>query len=157
MSDTVDSGPVFASHHCFWLMERNAPMPAPLSRSENGLISSQPGSAQIWTGVHTGNVFVTVEVRSSPPDEPQSAEWPDVAEVDLYSTHGAVQVSSLMAHLERELPVLTQDGAGRYRVRVCGRGRDQGEFSIPASPEEYLILTWPIEEQSSTTPTVPGS
>ncbi|MGW8501507.1 hypothetical protein [Streptomyces sp. CLCI03] len=85
MTESHRGGPVDvdASNHTFWLVD-TAQMPGAESGEPNGLIAvTQPGAAVVITGVHTGPVAVTVEVRTTPPEMINASEWDEVVEVFL--------------------------------------------------------------------------
>jgi hypothetical protein len=136
-------GTVHAGHHAFWLADVGYPPQSPLS-SRNGLIAVQPGAAVIFTGIHTGVVAVSIEVRDVRPEQVDGTGWDDVVEVSLEAIGGRVLVVGPFADTGDVLPVLTPAGPGHYRVRVHVRGRDTAVDGVAFEPfEEYLIIVWP--------------
>ncbi|MBJ6636795.1 hypothetical protein H4K36_00360 [Streptomyces sp. DHE7-1] len=111
-------------------------------RTHNGLLEVQDGIATVHTGIHTADVDVTVTVTLH--TDPEGAEWDDIVEVSLHSVSGELMVRGLMDDLDEELPVLSFDGPGDYRLRIHARGRDT---AIDLAPDEvteyYLIQVWP--------------
>ncbi|GAA1841040.1 hypothetical protein GCM10009836_20470 [Pseudonocardia ailaonensis] len=78
----TETGMVPADYHAFWLVDRSSPagigegvIPA------NGLVEqSVPGAVVVQTGVASGEVSVTVEVRDAAPASPDVGDWDEVAE-----------------------------------------------------------------------------
>lgn len=135
-------GLVHVSYHQFWLAD-DEPIPRPPFVVRNGLILAQRGTAVILTGIHTGHVAVSVEVRDSPPQEVDLQGWDEVAEVALEAVSGRVRVRAMMVD-SPDLPVFTQAGPGHYRVRVHARGRDTAIDLVAHEPvEDFLIVVWP--------------
>lgn len=57
-------------------------------------------------------------------------------------------VRGMMDDLDEELPVLSVNGSGNYRLRVHARGRDTTIDLAPAEITEwYLIQAWPAPPQ----------
>lgn len=53
-------------------------------------------------------------------------------------------VRAIVADLDEELPVLSFNGPGHYRLRVHARGRNTAvDLSPDESTEWYLIQAWP--------------
>ncbi|UNO43554.1 hypothetical protein [Streptomyces sp. MST-110588] len=114
--------------------------------SHNGLLDVHPdgGAAKILCGQEVGCIAVTAELwDGAPPLDP--GPWQDVAEMSVHwpsalldfgtTTEGAEETGST---------ALTLPGPGDYRVRVCGRNRDDGDPREDDAPvEEYLIQLWP--------------
>ncbi|WP_116022272.1 hypothetical protein [Thermomonospora umbrina] len=143
-----------------------------MSDRSNGLIDAQPGGvAIVFTGVHTGEVDVTLDVRDRPPPSADTDTWDDVVEVSLHAPEGQVRVSSVGAETEDEhlLPVATPAGPGDYRIRVHARGRDgdpaaeatefdfgdedddyDGALEDDGTTEEYLVMVWPAPTAPTT-------
>jgi hypothetical protein len=118
------------------------PMPA------NGLFSVLPGSMNVYVGASSGSVTVSVEPRDTPPATVELDGWDEVAEADLHALAGQVSVVALMAD-SPDLPNLTVQGAGLYRVRVHARGRDLKTDLVAFEPiEDYLIQVWPTVDES---------
>ncbi|MDI1456477.1 hypothetical protein ACWDU8_05775 [Streptomyces sp. NPDC003388] len=64
--------------------------------------------------------------------------------MSLHSVSGELMVHGLMDALDEELPVLSFDGPGDYRLRIHARGRDTATDHAPDEvTEHYLIQTWP--------------
>ncbi|MGB3443324.1 MAG: hypothetical protein WBA97_31705 [Actinophytocola sp.] len=145
MSQQVETGLVLASYHTFWLSERIDDVPASGRRPSNGLVVPHMGAVEIWTGTHTGNVPVTVETRDDVPTTDDMSDWDDVVEVDVESVHGNLLVTSLFAHLPKELPNLAFHGAGLYRMRFYARGRDSDPtYDTRAPDEHHRVISWPV-------------
>ncbi|MFJ9818630.1 hypothetical protein ACIRU3_25900 [Streptomyces sp. NPDC101151] len=82
--------------------------------------------------------------------QPGDAQWEEIVELPLHSVSGQLMVRGLMDDLDEELPVLSFDGPGDYRLRVHARGRDT---AIDLAPDEitewYLIQAWPEPAQDA--------
>ncbi|GLY88316.1 hypothetical protein [Actinoallomurus iriomotensis] len=112
--------------------------------TSTGLVDADPAGdgAQVACGQEIGDVLVAVELWDAPAP-PAAGDWQDVAEVSVawrsafldFATTGDDPAARL------ELP-----GPGDYRLRVHGRGRDDGD-----PVEEYLIQVWPAPEAGPAT------
>ncbi|MFJ3310887.1 hypothetical protein ACIPSA_49740 [Streptomyces sp. NPDC086549] len=151
MSDQAEHGrgPVPVQYHQFQINDEDGPAGPDLSREHNGLVEVQDGIATVHTGIHTGDVDVTVSLYHGVP-QPGGAEWDEIVEVSLHSVSGELMVRGLMDDLDEELPVLSFDGPGDYRLRIHARGRDT---AIDLAPDEitewYLIQVWPAPAQDA--------
>ncbi|MFJ9817748.1 hypothetical protein ACIRU3_21280 [Streptomyces sp. NPDC101151] len=152
MSDQAEQGRglVPVQYHHFQINDEDGPAGRDLPREHNGLIEVQDGIATVHTGIHTGDVDVTVTLHTHAP-QPGDAEWDEIVEVSLHSVSGELMVRGLMDDLDEELPVLSFDGPGDYRLRIHARGRDT---AIDLAPDEitewYLIQAWPAQTQDPT-------
>ncbi|MBO0814889.1 MAG: hypothetical protein J2P30_07035 [Actinobacteria bacterium] len=136
------TGIVRAGYHAFWLADV-AVVPEPFIGCGNGLVLTQPGIAIICTGISTGKVAVSVEVRNDPPEIVETADWEEVVEVSIEASTGRVTVVS-PGFRRPDLPLITPDGPGHYRARVHAFGRDAAIDLAPfESAEDYLIVIWP--------------
>ncbi|WP_435279384.1 hypothetical protein [Streptomyces sp. 1222.5] len=145
MSDQTGYGrvPVPVQYHQFRISDEDAPAGPDLPREHNGLIEVQDGIATVHTGIHTGDVDVTVTLHSRAPDTPDTG-WEEIVEVSLYSVSGELMVRGLMDDLDEDLPVLSFGGPGDYRLRMHARGRDTATDLTPTEITEwYLIQVWP--------------
>ncbi|MFF7975819.1 hypothetical protein [Streptomyces sp. NPDC007905] len=105
--------------------------------------------ASVLTGIHTGDVDVTVTFHTNAP-QPGGAEWEEIVEISLHSASGELMVRGLMADLDEELPELSFDGPGDYRLRVHARGRDTAIDLTPDDVTEwYLIQVWSAPAQEA--------
>lgn len=168
-------GTIHASHHNFVLIETDTPGPTRTHADRsNGLIDPQPGGvALVFTGVHTGEVNVTVDVRDDAPPV-NTEDWEEVVEVSLEAPNGDLWLAGPAAETPSQqlYPLLTPHGPGHYRIRVHARGRD-GDQELDAGhswdeadgardeeeeedldnvepTEHYLIITWPSEPAPQT-------
>ncbi|GAA2641937.1 hypothetical protein GCM10010412_001310 [Nonomuraea recticatena] len=131
---------VFVSYHQMLVAEPGAYPPEGLT---GGLAASAPGAAVIRTGIHTGNVDVTVRLTTAAPDAQDG--WEEEAEVDLITSTGEMWLAGLM-NGPADLPNLTPHGPGRYRMRVHARGRGINYDGVATKPcEFYLLVVWPVE------------
>ncbi|MER6039015.1 hypothetical protein ABT133_34790 [Streptomyces sp. NPDC001835] len=145
MSDQAEyaRGLVPVQYHQFQINDEDGPAGPDLPRTHNGLVEVQDGIATVHTGIHTGDVDVTVTLHTGAPD-PGGAEWDEIVEVSLQSLSGELMVRGLMDDLDEELPVLSFDGPGDYRLRIHARGRDTATDLAPDEVTEwYLVQAWP--------------
>lgn len=145
MSEPLEAGEgtVHAEYHTFLLSDVGAFMtmrPA----STNGLVVTAPGVAFIQTGIHTGNVWIRGEVHHEAPTLDLES-WDEVVEVSLEATtEGRVLVSGLGSDGPANVPVLSPEGLGHYRIRVHARGRDTAvDMTADEAFEHYLVQSWP--------------
>lgn len=130
-------------YHTFYLADSGA-SPEPKFEPGNGLILVQPGVAVVYTGIHTGQVAVSVELWDGRPTELITDGWDEVVEVTMRAPIGQVRVRGPMDNPPEGLPELTEAGPGNYRVRVHARGRDTAPDLVAFEPvEQYNIIIWP--------------
>ncbi|MFF3336253.1 hypothetical protein ACFYWX_43240 [Streptomyces sp. NPDC002888] len=152
MSDEAErgSGPVPVQYHQFNISDEEGPTGLDLGRKHNGLVQVTDGVTIVLTGIHTGNVDVTVTLHEAEP-APDSGAWQEIVEVSAHSTSGDLMVRGLMDDLDEELPSLSFSGPGDYRLRIHARGRDT---AIDLAPDEvtewYLIQAWPAAAAPAT-------
>lgn len=111
----------------------------------NGLVAAHTDAAVIQTGIHTGPVEATVQLSTSAPAAQPEQTWEEVAEVELPTTHGLIELFGPMADTPNGLPILTPQGPGVYGLRVHARGRHMEGGAGGSPTEEYLIIVWPIK------------
>ena len=103
--------------------------------------------ALICTGIDRGPVTVTAEARNTAPDLTTIHDWDDVAEISLTAPTGRLAVHPLLylpGETPPELPVLSPNGPGTYRIRIHARGRDEHYDQVADTPtEEYHLTCWP--------------
>jgi hypothetical protein len=145
MSQPVESGEgvVHAEYHTFLLSDVGAFRCEPPADT-NGLVAIAPGIAFVRTGIHTGKVRIRGEVHREAPALDLDS-WEEVVEVSLEATtEGRVIASGLGSDGPRDVPVLTPEGLGHYRIRVHARGRDIAVDMTADEPfEHYLVQSWP--------------
>ncbi|UUU23548.1 hypothetical protein [Streptomyces sp. DSM 40750] len=119
-----------------------------LDASHNGLVSAIDGAIEVSTGIHTGNVQVTVELHAVKPEP--AADWEEIAEISWQSPSGEVLVAPLMDD-PVDLPSLASQGSGPYRLRVHARGRDTAVDAavVDEVVESYLLQSWPAAQQDA--------
>ncbi|MEU9556482.1 hypothetical protein [Streptomyces fumanus] len=145
MSDEVErgNGLVPVQYHQFAISDEDGPAGPTLGRRHNGLVQVTDGALTVLTGIHTGDVDVTVSLHHSPPP-PDSGTWQEIVEISARSASGALMVHGIMDDLDEDLLVLSFDGPGDYRLRLHARGRDTAVDLAPDSITEwYLIQVWP--------------
>ena len=139
---------VHAEYHLFQIADPQGSVADDLDATHNGLVSAAGGAIEVTTGIHTGNVRVTVEPHSQPPDP--APDWEEIAEISCHSPSGEVLVTPLMDD-PADLPSLASQGPGRYRLRVHARGRDSAvdQTTVDDVLESYLIQSWPAPHQDA--------
>ncbi|MET7382805.1 hypothetical protein ABZT08_29050 [Streptomyces sp. NPDC005526] len=151
MSDQAEQarGAVPVQYHQFRISDEAGPAGPDLPGSRTGLVEVEDGIVAVLTGIHTGEVDVTVARHFDAP-EPDGGDWQEIVEVSLHSASGELMVRGLMSDLEEELPTLAFNGPGDYRLRIHARGRDT---AIDEAPEEitewYLLQVWPAPAQNT--------
>ncbi|MET7988714.1 hypothetical protein [Streptomyces sp. NPDC005281] len=138
---------VRAEYHLFQITDPQGPVADDLDATQNGLVSAVGGVIEVATGIHTGNVRVTVEPHSQRPDP--APGWEEIAEMPCHSPSGEVLVTPMMDD-PADLPSLASQGPGRYRLRVHALGRDTAvDESTDDVVESYLIQSWPAAHQDA--------
>ncbi|WP_406368229.1 hypothetical protein OG788_46835 [Streptomyces sp. NBC_00647] len=138
---------VRAEYHLFQITDPQGPVADDLDATQNGLVSAVGGAIEVATGIHTGNVRVTVELYSQQPGP--IAGWEEIAEMPCHSPSGEVLVTPMMEDLA-DLPSLASQGPGRYRLRVHALGRDTAvDDTTDDIVESYLIQSWPAAHQDA--------
>ncbi|MFE2530724.1 hypothetical protein [Streptomyces sp. NPDC059371] len=149
MTDEIErgSGKVPVQYHQFDISDEDGPTGPDLDRGHNSLVRVADGVTIVMTGIHTGDVDVTVPLHETEPTA-DSGDWQDIVEISAHSTSGALMVRGMMDDLDEELPVLSFHGPGDYRLRVHVCGRDTAVDMAPDEVTEwYLIQAWPAPAQ----------
>lgn len=133
---------VQAEYHLFHITDPQGPVAADLDASRTGLVSADGGAIEVATGIHTGDIHVTVETYAQAPDPDPG--WEEIAEISCHSSSGQLLVTSFMDE-PADLPSLASQGPGPYRLRVHARGRDTAvdQTTVDEVVESYLIQSWP--------------
>ncbi|WP_431970060.1 hypothetical protein [Nocardia sp. bgisy134] len=102
-----------------------------------------PGALFLHTGLHTGDVGFTVEVRGQAP--PLDPAWEDVVEVSFYPLSDRSFLVQWAGEDSWELDL--KEGLD-YRVRYCAQGMDQArekDVRLDDEPlqDRYLLQFWP--------------
>lgn len=143
------SGWVRASYHMFGMFDGPVDIETGIHGIENGLVQeTAPGCCLIRTGVHSGQVHLTVDILDQEPDSiaftAGSQPWDEIIEVSVSAPSGELRIGDLDYLGSKDYPVLSPGGPGSYRVRVQAVGRDYNpDESVPQSRERYLISVWP--------------
>lgn len=129
----TETGLVRVDHHQFLLATVDADPTAVIE--EGALIWTGPGFVTVLTGIAYGPATLTVTAADT---EPGLTDWETVQQT--------------VVEADAELRVLSLDGepapgfapipAGRYRIRVCARGRDSHWDLEVAEPTETYLLTF---------------
>ncbi|SNS99662.1 hypothetical protein [Rhodococcoides kyotonense] len=114
---------------------------AAFAGQSNGLCGAAVEHAlSLLTGLHTGSVGLTVEVRTTEPTADDS--WEDVVEVSF-----SVGEASNYSIVEWEGDVVGEPielAAGDYRARYSAHGMDAGRgLDTGDGPDKYLLQIWP--------------
>ncbi|MFD9442290.1 hypothetical protein ACFWBR_30070 [Streptomyces sp. NPDC060006] len=141
MSDEIERGVgmVPVQYHQFDISDEDGPTGPGVDRRHNGLVRVADGVTIVMTGIHTGDVDVTVTLHEAEP-VPDDGDWQEIVEVSAHSASGELMVRGMMDDLDEELPVLSANGPGEYRLRIAG---------TPPS-------TWPSTRSPSGTSSRPG-
>ncbi|MER6633514.1 hypothetical protein ABT301_35770 [Streptomyces sp. NPDC000987] len=145
MSDEIERGQGYVpvQYHQFDIGDEDGPAGPDLERGHNGLLRVADGVIAVMTGIHTGDVDVTVTLHDAEP-APDDGDWQEIVEISAHSASGELMVRGMMDDLDEELPALSFNGPGDYRLRVHARGRDTAVDLAPDEVTEwYLIQAWP--------------
>ncbi|MFZ3493388.1 hypothetical protein ACODT5_09215 [Streptomyces sp. 5.8] len=116
----------------------------------NPLAAPMSHGAYILTGIHTGRVNVRTRITSTPPPA-DTGEWEEVVEVSVHAEEVDLALSYFGGEGPSEPPALSDQGPGRYRIRVHARGRSLEPDGVSEEPiEDYLITAWPQQPAAST-------
>ncbi|MFI5808365.1 hypothetical protein [Streptomyces sp. NPDC051561] len=115
----------------------------PASTAQDGVLATDDDAALILTGLHTGNVHVTVQPASTDPGA-APGPWEHVIETVLTSTTGRLVVHGYEDGSLEDLPTLTPHGPGTYQLRLHNQGRTHALAldTVDDSGEHYLLQTW---------------
>lgn len=144
---------VYVQDGGFLVSDSAVPAPFEMMDYSTGLGGIMPSTMLVAAGIDRGLVEVTAEALSSRPalntqqDWETLAGWDDAAEFTLFCPHGDLRVDRLEygPHDPRiDLPVLSAQGPGHYRVRLYARGRDRHRDQVvEESDESFRLLAWP--------------
>ncbi|MFE9112258.1 hypothetical protein ACFYN9_21930 [Streptomyces collinus] len=142
---TTGTALVHAEYHLFQVTDPHGPVADDLDASLTGLVSADGGTIEVTTGIHTGDVYVTVEPYAQAPETAHG--WEEIAEISCHSPSGELLVTPFMDD-PADLPSLASQGPGSYRLRVHARGRDRAvdQTVIDEVVESYLIQSWPATD-----------
>ncbi|MFC0429748.1 DUF6461 domain-containing protein [Kutzneria buriramensis] len=121
------SGRAMVADHMFALAE--GPVESTVDFSENGLVAVVPGGVAIRTGHENRSVGYILRIVEEPPVvEPDPFLWEEAVEVSWHAPVGGASIAGAGRDTAPPWP-------GDYRVRVCARGRDEGD-------ERYELTVW---------------
>ncbi|GAA2975140.1 hypothetical protein [Actinokineospora diospyrosa] len=109
----------------------------------NGLCgAAEPGTLFLITGLHTGEVHLTVELHDE--QVPVTDEWEEVVEVSFRPETESVHLVQWAGEASWPLPLPQVD----YRVRYCASGMDAASDQDSRLDDEprfdrYLLQFWP--------------
>lgn len=147
---TVFRGEVVVAYRQMYIEARES-IPSfsgiPIGGQENGICgAAEPGYLFLTTGMHSGQVGLTVEIHDTAP--PLDDYWEDIVEVSFTPETEMVCVSQWgsVAACEFDLPTTP------HRVRYCATGMDAGNeenvvFAGEPVVDYYLLQFWPAPEQ----------
>ena len=145
MTRTLFAGPVHVHYRQLYVCDGDAFPDGDdwFAGQANGLLGvRQPGVLFVTTGLHTGDVGLTVELVAEEP--PVDDAWEDVVEASWRVSDGDVAVVEWAGEDRHpvDLPVAW------YRVRLSARGLDDAravDTSEASAPpvDEYLLTFWP--------------
>ncbi|MFD3518643.1 hypothetical protein [Streptomyces sp. NPDC058657] len=148
---TTTTGPieVWVEYRQFYLADPGLgtdPVPS-AGAAQDGVLATADDAALILTGLHTGNVSVTVQPAHVDPDTAPGT-WEHIIEATFTSTTGTLVVHGYEDGPLEDLPNLTPHGPGTYHLRLHNRGRAHARALDTTDPdddsgEHYLLQTWP--------------
>ncbi|MEU8893400.1 hypothetical protein [Streptomyces sp. NPDC048442] len=140
---------VWVEYRQFYLAdpELGTDLVPPVDAAVNGVLAVADDAALILTGLHTGNVHVTVQTEATDPGTAPGT-WEYIAETTLTSTTGTLVVHGYEDGPLDDLPSLTPHGPGTYRLRLHNHGRAHAYALDTTGPDEdsgehYHLQTWP--------------
>ncbi len=107
----------------------------------NGLCGAAlSGALFLITGLHTGNVSLTLDVLSAQP--PFDDSWEEIVEVSFTPGLGKISLTDWNATQVCDIPLLKEP----YRVRYCARNMDLGDEVDTLMEDEpidfYSLAFW---------------
>ncbi|MER5968555.1 hypothetical protein ABT112_02205 [Streptomyces sp. NPDC002055] len=139
---TEHTGQLFVHYSQFLVQEEAGSVTEDLPLGDNGLVEAGEGRLTVHTGIHTGDIEVTLRAYGTEP-EAELAGFEEVVEVSVTSPSGNLTVGELMTD-PGAFPSLAPQGPGSYRLRFHARGRDTAPDEAPEHVVEwYLIQSWP--------------
>lgn len=150
MVKAVISSPVrvHVADHSFGVFDHYE-IPIETADWSTGLVVAMSSGAMIYTGIDRGYVNVTIDVAATAPDAIDSGPWDDIVEASVVAPHGHLCVECLeysASGTAPDLPLLSPQGPGSYRLRAHARGRDLHYDAVQNEPsEDYLLTIWPAQ------------
>jgi hypothetical protein len=145
MMHTLFNGELWVDHSQFYVESQKDSFPAhprePFAGQRNGLCgAASPGFLCLVTGLHTGEVGLTVESHEEPPRIDEA--WEEIVEVSFTPGSDTMVLASGQDAWPLELDQVS------LRVRYCGSGMEQGREADTRMEEEpqldhYLLQFWP--------------
>ncbi|MDR2322181.1 MAG: hypothetical protein LBE60_11105 [Microbacterium sp.] len=132
----VDSGLLLLSSGT----EGVTPSPQELEDS-NGLLVVTDGGAALITGIDSGTVEVSLEMAEREP-APDINGWNEMVDVSIGARAGDLRLVTVLGDLV-DLPSLSFDGLGEYRVRCLASGRALRPAGVEVEGvERYKLVVW---------------
>ncbi|WP_336049493.1 hypothetical protein [Streptomyces sp. CA2R101] len=140
---------MFVNEGIFGISDDAQVPPMETGRWSNGLAAPMDQGAWILTGINTGHVRVTAQrLDAAPPVE--ATDWEEIVEISVRSVAGDLRINSGYDITPDDLPALSPQGPGWYRMRVHASGRSINPDGVSDEPvEDYLIAVWPQEPAES--------
>ncbi|SDZ21873.1 hypothetical protein SAMN05444365_107131 [Micromonospora pattaloongensis] len=143
---------IYVQDHGFLITDHDVSTPFEAMDYSTGLAGVMESAALVSAGVDRGYVTVIAQPVADRPalDTPDQwsdlAAWDDVAEFSVFVPHGSLTVAQLEYPPTEtpQLPDLSPDGPGHYRVRIHASGRDRHfDQVVGESGERFLVVAWP--------------
>ncbi|MFW0788585.1 hypothetical protein [Gordonia sp. CPCC 205333] len=136
----IYSGPVNVSYMQFYLHAYNDGEVSVGTPQNFGLIGGDtPGQVLFTTGLHTGDVGVTLEIADIRPELALN-DWEEVGEVPLTVDAPLILTGWGTGDPGVRLPI----SKGTYRLRYCANNMDAArEADVGELIDEYQITIWP--------------
>ena len=138
----IYTGPVNVSYMQFYLQADNedASIATGGQRRAFGLVTeAMAGQITLTTGLHTGNVGVTLEIADDLPTPPVD-EWEEIGEVSM-TVDSPLRLTGWG---DAEPGVVLPISRGTYRLRYCANNMDAAQEADTGDLiDEYKITIWP--------------
>ncbi|MFI8930464.1 hypothetical protein ACIG3E_22610 [Streptomyces sp. NPDC053474] len=138
--------PVYVPEGSFGVLDHGE-VPAHTADWSNGLVAVMRTGVLIATGIRTGPVRVRAISCAPPPPGLDEADqsWEEITEVTVQAPHAGLRVEHLHDGAVDDLPLLSAQGPGPYRLRVFARGRDIARGKVRHEPTEDYLLSARVE------------
>ncbi|GGO94712.1 hypothetical protein [Wenjunlia tyrosinilytica] len=136
MNEPIGQGcaAVSASYHQFLISDEEGGLGPELPPHHNGLVHAEDGEAYVQTGIHTGNVEVTVPLHRAEP-APDPGRWQEIVEIPAHSASGGLGVR--------------RPGPLRRSLWVCWQPPQYGADQRAAVPDPDATVMGPTRKLST--------
>lgn len=100
-------GRVAVQYHQFDINDEDGTTGPDLDRGHNALVRVDEGATIVMTGIHTGDVDVTVHETEPAPDD---GNWQEIAEISAHSASGELVVRAMMDDPDEDSPSCPSTG-----------------------------------------------